>query len=384
MRAAVARLGDRVPGRDRRRARRSGTCTATRAGRRATCGTSGACSSTCTAARAPTPRPSAAIQELLGVEREPSRRCVPRTRPGCCSRRRPRDQPGRLQRPVRGGRGVGGARRAAASVTANGREIAVDHPGAYPLVEHERHTAGVLELRGRGRRDLPRRVLHARALAWELGVTALARAGGPARARPRPRRARRRPASTGSRWARRSGTRGCRASSRCSTAACPRGVIQSAGSSRGGHGPERCVWPNTTWSASSRDGRAPRRSRSTAGAPQRRCPTGSGSAGPSPARLSAAISQRPRGPGGELGHRRPAPAAVAHQQLPGALGGARAAGAALGRHLGDLVEQRVDRAQGRLVVVGRAQLGRVAAHDPVDRARRRCARTTGTLMCRSR
>jgi hypothetical protein len=31
-------------------------------------------------------------------------------------------------------------------VTANGRPIAVDHPGAYPLVEHEHHTSGVLEL----------------------------------------------------------------------------------------------------------------------------------------------------------------------------------------------------------------------------------------------
>ncbi len=28
----------------------------------------------------------------------------------------------------------------------NGAELAVTHPGAYPLIEHERHTAGVLEL----------------------------------------------------------------------------------------------------------------------------------------------------------------------------------------------------------------------------------------------
>ena len=28
----------------------------------------------------------------------------------------------------------------------NGRELAVTHPGAYPLIEHERHTAGVLAL----------------------------------------------------------------------------------------------------------------------------------------------------------------------------------------------------------------------------------------------
>jgi hypothetical protein len=31
-------------------------------------------------------------------------------------------------------------------VRANGREIAVDHAGAYPLVEHARHETGVLEL----------------------------------------------------------------------------------------------------------------------------------------------------------------------------------------------------------------------------------------------
>ena len=32
------------------------------------------------------------------------------------------------------------------SVTVNGRDIAVDHPGAYALIEHERHTEGVLHL----------------------------------------------------------------------------------------------------------------------------------------------------------------------------------------------------------------------------------------------
>ena len=37
---------------------------------------------------------------------------------------------------------VRGQRRPAASA----RELAVAHPGAYPLLEHERHTAGTLEL----------------------------------------------------------------------------------------------------------------------------------------------------------------------------------------------------------------------------------------------
>ena len=31
-------------------------------------------------------------------------------------------------------------------VRANGREIAVSHSGCFALVEHERHTAGVLDL----------------------------------------------------------------------------------------------------------------------------------------------------------------------------------------------------------------------------------------------
>ena len=31
-------------------------------------------------------------------------------------------------------------------MTANGRTIEVTHPGCYPLIEHPRHTVGVLEL----------------------------------------------------------------------------------------------------------------------------------------------------------------------------------------------------------------------------------------------
>ena len=31
-------------------------------------------------------------------------------------------------------------------VTINGREIAVTHPGCIPLIQHERHTVGELEL----------------------------------------------------------------------------------------------------------------------------------------------------------------------------------------------------------------------------------------------
>ncbi len=34
----------------------------------------------------------------------------------------------------------------AGTVTVNGVEIEIPEAGAYPLIEHERHTAGVLEL----------------------------------------------------------------------------------------------------------------------------------------------------------------------------------------------------------------------------------------------
>jgi thiol-disulfide isomerase/thioredoxin len=86
-----------------------------------------------------------AIQELLGVEREP----VPP--------RRPEDVPGaRLEPQSRDREGPWSGRYAAGGVWAvldgvgtvdvNGSEIAVDHPGAYPLVEHERHTKARLRL----------------------------------------------------------------------------------------------------------------------------------------------------------------------------------------------------------------------------------------------
>jgi hypothetical protein len=32
------------------------------------------------------------------------------------------------------------------TISVNGREVDVDHAGAYPLIEHERHSQGVLDL----------------------------------------------------------------------------------------------------------------------------------------------------------------------------------------------------------------------------------------------
>ncbi len=86
-----------------------------------------------------------AIQELLGLEL-----------PTCCPLR-PEDEPGAIlapqtedveppfDGPYEAG-GVWAVLDGAGTVVANGRELTVDHPGAYQLIEHERATAGALEL----------------------------------------------------------------------------------------------------------------------------------------------------------------------------------------------------------------------------------------------
>ena len=66
-----------------------------------------------------------------------------RGRPAAGADRRPAR---RLLRPLRGGRGVGGARGQREVRVERRATIAVDGPGAYPLLEHGRHTRGELEL----------------------------------------------------------------------------------------------------------------------------------------------------------------------------------------------------------------------------------------------
>jgi hypothetical protein len=95
-----------------------------------------------------------AIQELLGVEREPlaplraedaaDARLVPQTAA----------QPGAYSGPYEAGSvwavldGTGTVRVTASTESTNApaTELTVTHPGAYQLIEHERHTAGVLTL----------------------------------------------------------------------------------------------------------------------------------------------------------------------------------------------------------------------------------------------
>ena len=92
-----------------------------------------------------------AIQELLGVEREPLAPLRPEDAPG--ARWRPDGGPaGRLLRPLRGGRRVGGARRGGHAWRVNGVRGRGGSPRApIPLIEHERHTRGSAGARVRPR-----------------------------------------------------------------------------------------------------------------------------------------------------------------------------------------------------------------------------------------
>ncbi len=93
-----------------------------------------------------------AIQELLGVERQPMAPLRPEDEPGARLIAQTEDQPGAYCGPYEAG-GVwavldgSGAVEVNGGAAAGGRELMVTHPGAYPLIEHERHTAGMLALR---------------------------------------------------------------------------------------------------------------------------------------------------------------------------------------------------------------------------------------------
>ena len=92
-----------------------------------------------------------AIQELVGLEREPLEPLRPEDVPGARLVPQSEDRAGRYCGPYAAGgtwavlEGAGTAR-VRADADAPPRELIVDHPGAYALAEHERHTAGMLEL----------------------------------------------------------------------------------------------------------------------------------------------------------------------------------------------------------------------------------------------
>ncbi len=88
----------------------------------------------------------AAIGELLGVAREPVAPLRPDDAPGALLAPHTAEQDGAWSGPYEAG-GVWAVLDGAGTVRANGAELAVEHPGAHSLIEHERHTAGVLDLR---------------------------------------------------------------------------------------------------------------------------------------------------------------------------------------------------------------------------------------------
>jgi thiol-disulfide isomerase/thioredoxin len=101
-----------------------------------------------------------AIQELLGVEREPLAPVRPEDAPEAMLHPRSGDQAGAWSGPYEAG-GAWAVLDGHGQVSVNGgeggggRTLRIEHPGAYPLVEHERHTVAVLDLQvGEGVRCL--------------------------------------------------------------------------------------------------------------------------------------------------------------------------------------------------------------------------------------
>jgi thiol-disulfide isomerase/thioredoxin len=87
----------------------------------------------------------AAIQEQLGVEREPVAAMRPEDDPEALLAPQSEDQPGAWSGRYEAG-AVWAVLEGDGSVIANGREIPVAHPGAYLLIDHGAHTAGELAL----------------------------------------------------------------------------------------------------------------------------------------------------------------------------------------------------------------------------------------------
>jgi hypothetical protein len=86
-----------------------------------------------------------AIQGLLGVERDPVAPLRPEDHPDAVLAPQTADQPGAYSGPYEAG-AVWAVLDGRGTVVANGQAIEVAHPGCYPLVTHDCHTEGVLDL----------------------------------------------------------------------------------------------------------------------------------------------------------------------------------------------------------------------------------------------
>jgi hypothetical protein len=87
----------------------------------------------------------AEICELLGVECDPLPPVRPEDAPDALLAVQTEDQPGAYSGPYEAG-AVWAVLGGHGELRVNGRSRTVEHPGCVPLVEHERHTQGVLEL----------------------------------------------------------------------------------------------------------------------------------------------------------------------------------------------------------------------------------------------
>jgi hypothetical protein len=85
------------------------------------------------------------VLELLGAEGELLAPLRPEDDPDAMIVVPTAEQAGAWSGPYEAG-GVWAVLSGRGTVRVGGREVAVGHPGAYPLIEHEVHTAGVLEL----------------------------------------------------------------------------------------------------------------------------------------------------------------------------------------------------------------------------------------------
>jgi hypothetical protein len=86
-----------------------------------------------------------AIQELLELSRTPVEPVRPEDTPGAVLVPQSEDVAGAYSGPYQAG-GVWAVLEGSGTVAANGRTIAVDHPGAYELLSHPHSTASTLEL----------------------------------------------------------------------------------------------------------------------------------------------------------------------------------------------------------------------------------------------
>jgi thiol-disulfide isomerase/thioredoxin len=87
-----------------------------------------------------------AIQELLGRPGPVLEPLRPEDAPGAMLRPQTADQPGPYCGPYEAG-GVWGVFAGPGTVSVNGAEREIAHPGAHLLIEHDRHTEAVLEMR---------------------------------------------------------------------------------------------------------------------------------------------------------------------------------------------------------------------------------------------